>query len=120
VHLRTSAVINIVCREGVVKSALLVHVRSHELRQSHFRAVCVPPIQLLENGNENQQILHWTKWTGPDPISLSEPWDKTFAHKPWMLKHDVLYHFYCAVGDEGPAIALATSKDLRASWNDLE
>ena len=33
-----------------------------------------------------------------------------------MLKHDgVVYHFYCAVGNEGRVIALATSKDLRAA-----
>jgi hypothetical protein len=31
-----------------------------------------------------------------------------------VLKHDgVVYHFYCAVGDEGRVIALATSKDLK-------
>jgi predicted GH43/DUF377 family glycosyl hydrolase len=61
-------------------------------------------------------LVHWTKWTGPHLIEPSEPWDKTFAHKPWVLKHDgVVYHFYCAVGDQGRAIALATSKDLRSS-----
>ncbi len=62
----------------------------------------------------SRDLVHWTKWTGTDLISSSEPWDKTFAHKPWVIKHDgVVYHFYCAVGDEGRAIALATSKDLR-------
>ncbi|HVT28311.1 MAG TPA: hypothetical protein VHE81_09885 [Lacipirellulaceae bacterium] len=61
-------------------------------------------------------LVHWTKWSGPDLVSPSKSWDKTFAHKPWVLKHDgVVYHFYCAVGTEGRAIALATSKDLRAS-----
>jgi hypothetical protein len=61
-------------------------------------------------------LVNWTKWTGPDLIAPSEPWDKTFAHKPWVLKHDgIVYHFYCAVGEEGRAIALATSKDLRAA-----
>ena len=60
--------------------------------------------------------MHWTKWTGPDLIAPSEPWDKTYAHKPWVLKHDgVVYHFYCAVGTEGRVIAVATSRDLRAS-----
>ena len=59
-------------------------------------------------------LVHWTKWTGEDLIAPSEPWDETYAHKPWMLKHDgVVYHFYCAVGTEGRVIALATSKDLR-------
>ena len=56
-------------------------------------------------------LVHWTKWTGPHLIEPSEPWDKTFAHKPWVIKHDgVVYHFYCAVGDQGRVIALATSQ----------
>jgi hypothetical protein len=43
-----------------------------------------------------------------------KPWDKTFAHKPWIVKHDgVVYHFYNAVGDQGRVIGLATSKDLK-------
>jgi len=61
-------------------------------------------------------LVHWTKWDGADLVAPSEPWDKTFAHKPWVLKQDgVAYHFYCAVGAEGRAIALATSKDMRTS-----
>ncbi len=61
-------------------------------------------------------LAHWTKWDGPHLIAPSEPYDKQFAHKPWVLKHDgVVYHFYCAVGDQGRVIALATSKDLRAA-----
>jgi hypothetical protein len=66
----------------------------------------------------SHDLVHWTKWTGPDLIAPSEPWDKEFAHKPWMLKHDgVVYHFYSAVGDQGRVIALATSRDLRAGKN---
>jgi hypothetical protein len=43
----------------------------------------------------------------------SLPWDKTYAHKPWLLEYQgVVYHFYCAVGTEGRAIALATSREL--------
>ena len=54
----------------------------------------------------SHDLVNWTKWDGADLISPSEPWDKTFAHKPWVLKHDgVVYHFYCAVGNEGRAIA---------------
>ena len=59
-------------------------------------------------------LVHWTKWEGPDLIAPSEPYDETFAHKPWLVKYDgVVYHFYCAVGDQGRVIALAASKDLR-------
>ena len=59
-------------------------------------------------------LVHWTKWTGPHLIEPSEPWDQDYAHKPWMVKHDgVVYHFYCAVGNQGRVIALATSKDLK-------
>lgn len=60
-------------------------------------------------------LVNWTKWEGPHLVEPSEAWDKTFAHKPWLLKHEgVVYHFYCAVGDQGRVIALATSEDLRA------
>ncbi len=59
-------------------------------------------------------LVNWTKWEGPHLIEPSEPWDKKYAHKPWVVKHDgVVYHFYCAVGDQGRVIALATSKDLK-------
>jgi predicted GH43/DUF377 family glycosyl hydrolase len=62
----------------------------------------------------SKDMVNWTKWTGPKLVEPSEPWDKTYAHKPWVLKHEgVVYHFYCAVGEEGRVIGLATSKDLR-------
>jgi predicted GH43/DUF377 family glycosyl hydrolase len=62
----------------------------------------------------SRDLVNWTKWTGPDLISPSEPWDKTFAHKPWLLKHDgAVYHFYCAVAGKARTIALATSVDMR-------
>jgi predicted GH43/DUF377 family glycosyl hydrolase len=58
-------------------------------------------------------LVHWTKWTGADLIAPSEPYDSDFAHKPWVVKVDgVVYHFYCAVGDQGRGIAVATSRDL--------
>ena len=58
-------------------------------------------------------LVHWTKWDGPHLIEPSEPWDQTYAHKPWVIKHDgVVYHFYCAVGDRGRVIAVATSRPL--------
>jgi predicted GH43/DUF377 family glycosyl hydrolase len=63
----------------------------------------------------SRDLVNWTKWDGPHLIEPSEPWDATFAHKPWIIKHDgVVYHYYCAVGNEGRVIALATSKDLRS------
>jgi predicted GH43/DUF377 family glycosyl hydrolase len=62
----------------------------------------------------SRDLVHWTKWSGEDLIKPSEPWDKTFAHKPWLLKHNgVVYHFYCAVAGDNRTIALATSRDLR-------
>lgn len=58
-------------------------------------------------------LVHWTKWAGPHLVEPSEPYDAQFAHKPWVIRHDgVVYHFYCAVGDRGRVIALATSRDL--------
>lgn len=59
-------------------------------------------------------LVHWTKWDGPHLIQPSESWDREYAHKPWLIKHNgVVYHYYCAVGDQGRVIALATSKDLK-------
>ena len=61
-------------------------------------------------------LVRWTKWNGPNLVEPTEAYDHTYAHKPWILKHNgVVYHFYCAVGNEGRVIALATSKDLRES-----
>lgn len=63
----------------------------------------------------SRDLAHWTQWEGPHLIEPSEPWDETFAHKPWLLKHNgIVYHYYCAVGSQGRVIALATSQDLRA------
>jgi len=60
-------------------------------------------------------LVHWTKWEGSNLIEPSEDFDKTYAHKPWLVKwKGVVYHFYCAVGSEGRVIAVATSKDLKA------
>ncbi|MDR3228521.1 MAG: hypothetical protein LBT53_03805 [Puniceicoccales bacterium] len=58
----------------------------------------------------------WTKWTGPNLVEPSEPYDNTFAHKPLVFKYKgVVYHFYNAVGKSGRCIALATSEDLGKS-----
>lgn len=62
----------------------------------------------------SRDLAHWTKWTGPDLIAPSEPWDKQYAHKPWVVQHEgVVYHFYCAVGDQSRVIGLATSRKVR-------
>lgn len=59
-------------------------------------------------------LVNWTDWEGDDLIAPSEPFDKTYAHKPWVVKwKGIVYHFYNAVGSQGRVIALATSKDLR-------
>ncbi len=58
--------------------------------------------------------MNWTKWPGANLIEPSEPFDETYAHKPWLLKHNgVVYHFYCCVGDAGRTIAVATSNPVR-------
>ena len=61
-------------------------------------------------------LINWTDWNGVDLIAPSEDYDKTYAHKPWVIKwKGVVYHFYNAVGSEGRVIAVATSKDLTKS-----
>lgn len=63
----------------------------------------------------SRDLVHWTKWDGPDLIAPSAKWDAQYAHKPWLLKHEgVVYHFYCAVDKrDNRTIALATSKPVR-------
>ncbi len=61
----------------------------------------------------SRDLVHWTKWTGEPLLRPSEPYDRVHAHKPWIIKHNgVVYHFYCAVGDSGRGLALATSRKL--------
>jgi len=56
-------------------------------------------------------LVHWKKWEGPHLVEPSVPWDQEFAHKPWVVYNNgVVYHFYCAVGNQGRVIGLATSK----------
>jgi predicted GH43/DUF377 family glycosyl hydrolase len=68
-------------------------------------------------------LVSWTKWDGPHLTEPSEPWDSVTANKPWVIFHDgVVYHFYhsrCGAMDSPTenAIAVATSKDLRADWS---
>ena len=63
----------------------------------------------------NDPKRHGGESDGPHLVAPSEPFDHTFAHKPWVLKHaGVVYHFYCAVGTEGRVIAVATSRDLKS------
>lgn len=64
-------------------------------------------------------LVHWTDWEGIDLVAPSEPYDRQYAHKPWVIKwNGVVYHFYNAVGDQGRVIALATSEELARKEND--
>ena len=59
-------------------------------------------------------LVNWTKWEGPHLIEPGEPFDRQYAHKPWVVKwKGVVYHFYCAVGSEGRVLAVATSREIR-------
>lgn len=62
-------------------------------------------------------LVHWTDWTGAHLIEPSEPYDAKYAHKSCVVKwKGVVYHFYCAVDNEGRrSIAVATSEDLGRS-----
>ena len=62
----------------------------------------------------SHDLVNWTNWDGEHLIEPSEPFDSQYAHKPYVVKHGgVVYHFYCAVGDRGRTIAVATSQDMR-------
>lgn len=59
-------------------------------------------------------LVHWQEWNGAHLIQPSEDFDKTYAHKPCVVKwKGIVYHFYNAVGSQGRVIALATSKQIK-------
>lgn len=59
-------------------------------------------------------LAHWRIWDGQPLVASSEPFDRKYAHKPWIVNwNGVTYHFYCAVGDEGRVLALATSVEKK-------
>ncbi len=65
-------------------------------------------------------LANWTEWDGDnliEPTDTTGSYDKTFAHKPYVIKENgIVYHFYCAVDKKGSrGIALATSIDLGES-----
>ena len=63
-------------------------------------------------------LVNWTDWQGEPLVKPTEKFDTPFAHKPYVVHHKgVVYHFYCAVGDQGRVIALATSKNLKKTNN---
>jgi len=77
--------------------------------------------QAFETFACSYDLVTWTKWTGDHLVKPSEPWDQQYAHKPWVIRHDgVVYHFYCAVGDQGRVIGLATSKDLKVASSSVK
>ena len=62
-------------------------------------------------------LVHWTDWQGADLINSTEEYDKKFAHKSFVVRHEgVTYHFYCGVNDKDQrGIAVATSADMGKS-----
>jgi predicted GH43/DUF377 family glycosyl hydrolase len=62
----------------------------------------------------SRDLVNWTKWEGSHLVQSSEPFDNKYAHKPWVVKwNGTVYHFYCAVGNDGRVLALATSKEMK-------
>lgn len=62
----------------------------------------------------SRDLVNWRKWEGRPLVEPKEEWENTFAHKPFVLKHNgVVYHYYCACNDkEERFIAVATSKEM--------
>jgi len=63
-------------------------------------------------------LVNWYPWEGEDLIFPSENYDSCYAHKSYVVKYEgVVYHFYCAVKEEGyqRGIAVATSKPVGQS-----
>ena len=81
----------------------------------YFNAVCKNyPKGAFDTFACSYDLKNWTDWNGEPLIKPTEKYDTPFAHKPYVVRNNgIVYHFYCAVGNEGRVIALATSKDLR-------
>ncbi len=62
-------------------------------------------------------LVNWTDWEGEDLVKPSEDYDRQYAHKPFVIKHNgIVYHYYCAVDEnENRGIAVATSIDIGKS-----
>lgn len=69
------------------------------------------------HGDEVVDRYAWTTpaefprgWRYGGPIIKNDkPFNKTYAHKPFaLIKGNILYHYYTAVGDQGRCIALQT------------
>lgn len=65
----------------------------------------------------SRDLVHWSDWTGADLIYPTKKYDEMFAHKSCVVEwKGVVYHFYCAVDNEGQrGIALASSVPLGSS-----
>lgn len=58
-------------------------------------------------------LVNWTKWRGEVLMTTTQPYERSQAHKPWIIKDNgIVYQFYAANGDQGFGIGLATSVPL--------
>ena len=99
-------------KHGVISGDLQVVRMEDVLVMFYFGTFRKP--KAFDTFAASRDLPHWTRGNGPRLIAPSEPWDAEYAHTPWLLKHTgVVYHFYCAVGNQGRAIALATSRPMK-------
>jgi hypothetical protein len=58
-------------------------------------------------------LVNWSKWQGEVLMTTTQPYERSQAHKPWIIKDNgIVYQFYAANGDQGFGIGLATSVPL--------
>ena len=71
-----------------------------------------PSDGIVDSFAVSTDLVNWTK-AYKTTTTRNSTWSSTFAHKPCVVKNNgVVYHYYCAVGDQGRVIAVDTSIDL--------
>ncbi|WP_425516263.1 hypothetical protein, partial [Ligaoa zhengdingensis] len=70
------------------------------------------PYGIIDSFAVSTDLYHWQKAYLP-LTDRDDGYNSTYAHKPCVVKKNgVVYHYYCAVGNEGRVIAVDTSVDL--------
>ncbi|MDR0670842.1 MAG: hypothetical protein LBF64_00855, partial [Oscillospiraceae bacterium] len=70
------------------------------------------PGGIVDSYAVSTDMVHWTK-SFKILTPRNSTWSSTYAHKPGVIKQNgVVYHYYCAVGNQGRVNAVNTSVDL--------
>jgi len=73
-----------------------------------------PSSGIVDSFAVSTDLVNWQK-SYITTTARNSTWSSTYSHKPCVVKNNgVVYHYYCAVGNQGRVIAVDTSIDLSA------